>query len=82
YPIPRGESVPRELWEIVNDPIFRIEDLTLEVVQARAYEVSDAGDISGPRMRFGVLYGDILVEINVKGASPEAVFEMLQQIQE
>ncbi len=82
YPIPRGESVPRELWEIVNDPIFRIEDLTLEVVQARAYEVSDAGDISGPSMRFGVLYGDILVEIYVKGASPEAVFEMLQQIQE
>jgi len=82
YPIPRGESVPRELWTIVNDPIFRIEDLTLEVVQARAYEVSDAGDISGPRMRFGVLYGDILVEINVKGASSEAVLEMLHQIRE
>ena len=42
----------------------------------------DLGDISGPRMHFGVPYGNILVEINVKGASPEAVFEMLQQIQE
>lgn len=80
YPVPRAESVPRELREIVDNPIFRIEDLTLEVVQARAYEVADAGDISGPRMRFSVLYGDILVEINVKGATREAVFEMLQQI--
>lgn len=80
YPVPRADSVPRELREIVNNPIFRIEDLTLEVVQARAYEVQDAGDISGPRMRCSVLYGDILVEINVKGVTPQAVFEMLQQI--
>jgi hypothetical protein len=28
-------------------------------------------------MRFGILYGDILVEINVKGAQPEAIFEMV-----
>jgi len=80
YPIPRADSVPRELRIIVNNPIFRVEDLTLEVVQARAYEVSDAGDISGHRMRFSVLYGDTLVEINIKGATPEAVFEILQQI--
>lgn len=82
YPIPRADSVPDELRKIVNDPIFRSEEVTLEAVQERAYEVSDAGDISGPRMRFGVLYGDILVEINVKGVTPEAVFEMLQQIKE
>jgi hypothetical protein len=82
YPIPRADSVPRQLREVVDNPIFRIEDLSLEVVQARAYEVSDAGDESGPRMHFGVLYGDTLVEISVKGAAPEAIFEMLQQIKE
>ncbi len=54
--------------------------MSLEVVQTRAYEVSDAGDEPGYRMRFGVLYGDILVELNVKGAAPEAIFEMLGQI--
>jgi hypothetical protein len=81
YPVPRADSVPRELREIVENPIFRIEDLTREVVKARAYEVSDAGDTSGPRMRFSVLYGDILVEINVKGTSSDTVFELLQQIQ-
>ena len=80
YPIPRADSVPDELRIIVNNPIFRIEDLTLEVVQARAYEVSDAGDEPGYRMHFCVLYGNTLVELNVKGATPEAVFEMLPQI--
>ncbi len=78
YPIPRADSVPHELREIVNDPIFLSEELTLEVVKARAYEVEDSGDEAGYRMNFGILYGDVLVEINVKGASPEEILEMLQ----
>ena len=65
----------------MNNPIFSIDELTLEAVQARAYEVSDAGDEPGQRMRFSVLYGDVLVELSVKGASPEAIFELLQQIE-
>ncbi len=81
YPVPFSESVPDELREIVNNPIFSIDELTLEAVQARAYEVSDAGDEPGQRMRFSVLYGDVLVELSVKGASPEAIFELLQQIE-
>lgn len=80
YPIPRAESVPDGLREIVDNPIFRSEELMLEAVRARAYEVVDAGDEPGERMRFGVLYGDILVEINVKGATPEAIYKILQQI--
>ncbi len=81
YPIPRADSVPRELREMVDSPIFRSEELTLEAVQARADKTTDAGDMSGPRMRFGVLYGDTLVEINVKGIPSETIFELLQQIQ-
>lgn len=77
YPIPRADSVPMELREIVENPIFNSEELTLDVVKARAYEVKDAGDVSGARMRFAVLYGDVLVQITVKGATPEAVFAML-----
>ncbi|HOJ09356.1 MAG TPA: hypothetical protein PK733_02040 [Clostridiales bacterium] len=80
YPIPRADSVPEELREIVDNPIFPIDELTLDTVRARTYEVSDAGDESGPRMRFSVLCRDILVELSVKGASPEAMFEILQQI--
>lgn len=79
YPIPRADSVPEELREIVNHPIFRAEDLTLETVRARAYTVNDIGDDNtGYRMRFSVLYGDIVVELNVKGAQPEEIFNMLK----
>lgn len=82
YPIPRADSVPCEIREIVDNPIFLSEELPLEAVQARTYEVSDSGDEPGPRMRFSVLYGDTLVELNAKGASAEEMFEILQQIKE
>lgn len=80
YPIPRADSVPDELREIVDNPIFLLDELTLDTVRARAYEVSDSGDEQGPRMRFSVLYGNTLVELNAKGATPEAMLEILQQI--
>ena len=80
YPIPRADSVPNELREIVNNPIFLIDELTLDTVRARTYEISDSGDEPGPRMRFSVLYGDVLVELSIKGASSEAIFDILQQI--
>ena len=81
YPIPRVESVPQHLWGIVDNPIFKIEDLTLEVVKARTYFVEDAGDINGPRMSFSVLYGDVLVEITIKGVSADVIYETLKQIE-
>lgn len=80
YPIPRADSVPDELREIVYNPIFLIDELTLDVVQARTYETADAGDEPGQRMHFSVLYGDILVELHVKGVSSEEIFDILQQI--
>ena len=80
YPIPRAESVPEELREIVDNPIFLIDQLTIDAVRARTYEVSDSGDSQGSRMRFSVLYGDVLVELSAKGATPEAIFKMLQDI--
>jgi hypothetical protein len=80
YPIPRADSVPDELREVVDNPIFLIDELTLDVVQARTYEITDAGDEPGQRMRFGVLYEDILVELSVKGVSSEVMFDILQHI--
>jgi hypothetical protein len=78
YPIPRADSVPDELREVVDNPIFPIDELTLDVVKARTYETVDAGDEPSQRMRFSVLYGDILVELSVKGVSPEVIFDALQ----
>ncbi len=80
YPIPMAESVPEELWEIVNNPVFSIEELTLETVQRRAYQVDDSGDADGYRMNFSVCYGDIVVEVNAKGLEPEDVYEMLKSV--
>lgn len=80
YPIPRAESVPDGLREIVDNPIFKADELTMDAVMARAYTVRDAGDTSGYRMRFSVLYGDIIVEVSAKGVSPQWVYGQLMAI--
>lgn len=77
YPIPRAESVPDELREIVDNPIFCIEELTLEAVYARAYTSNELGDSNGCRMAFTVKYGNVLVEVHTKGVSPEWLYEQL-----
>lgn len=77
YPIPRADSVPEELREIVDDPIFDAQELTLESVYRRAYKVQDAGDTDGWRMQFSVRYGDVLVSISSKGVEPEWLYGQL-----
>lgn len=77
YPIPRAESVPEELHEIVDDPIFEAEELTLEAVYRRAYKVQDAGDTDGWRMRFSVRCGDVIVSISSKGVEPQWLYAQL-----
>lgn len=80
YPIPRAESVPMELWEVVNCPIFPAEELTLPVLETRADRVQDAGDVGGGRFHLGVLYGeDIVVEITAKGVTTEEIFTSLTE---
>ncbi len=80
YPIPRADSIPDELRLIVEDPIFRVEDLTLETVLTRAYKMQDAGDTSEYRMHFSVLYGTILVGIDAKGVQPETIYALLRDL--
>lgn len=80
YPIPRADSVPEELREIVDNPIFDISELTLEAVCARAYSINDSGDSKGLRMHFSVLYGDIIVEVSCKGVNPEWLYSQLKAL--
>ena len=77
YPIPRADSVPDELREIVNDPIFKAGELTLEAVNCRAYKVDDAGDTNGWRMKFSVKYGDVIISVSTKGVEPEWLYQQL-----
>lgn len=78
YPIPRAQSVPDELREVVNDPVFDAEELTPELVQTRAYRVDEQGDSNGWRMRFSVRYDDRLVTVQTKGIEPSWLFARLQ----
>lgn len=81
YPIPRADSVPEELREIVDDPIFRIEDLTLDIILCRYYEVYDRGEGGNSgRMQFSVLYEDVIVEVRTKGISPQWLYEQLMKL--
>lgn len=77
YPLPFADSVPEELFEIVDCPIFNIDELTLKAVSRRAYFINESNDTAETRMSFGVRYGDIVVEVTTKGVSPEWVYEQL-----
>ena len=80
YPIPRAQSVPDELRQVVNHPVFDAEDLTPELVQARAERLQDAGDTDGWRMTFSVRYGDYLVSVRSKGVTPQWLYRQLSSI--
>ena len=80
YPIPRALSVPDELREIVDNPIFYAEDLTMEAVWARAYKAEESGDSNGWRMKFSVKYDDTVVEIRGKGVDPEWIYQQLRTL--
>ena len=77
YPIPRASSVPDDLREIVDNPIFDADELTIDVVWTRAYSTGEAGDSDGWRMAFSVRYGDTIVEVRTKGAEPEWLYQQL-----
>ena len=36
YPIPRGDSIPDLYWDSIQDPVFRAEDVTQALLEARA----------------------------------------------
>lgn len=82
YEIPLAESVPREYWESVNNPVFAAEDLSLEAIESRMISgTGDSGDTDTPRGNFSVLYSDgVLVEFSGRGTAEEIwnMFEGLE----
>ncbi len=77
YPIPRADSVPKELREVVDNPIFYAEELSPDLIWARAYKSGEQGDSNGWRMTFSVLYGDMVIEVRSKGVDPDWIYEQL-----
>ena len=77
YSIPWSKSVPSELWMTVQDPVFRIGELTPALVDARIHY----GDEGVPACHFSVLYeSGIVVRVIAKGVPAAWVYEALTQI--
>ena len=77
--VQNGDPVPEECREIVMNPIFNIDELSLDVVNSRIYKVEDVEDLA---MNFPVLYDEILVEVYTETIGAEELFNMLVAIKE
>lgn len=78
YSIPWCDSVPEEYRETVDNPIFRAQDMTREVVSARARSYQDTGDIDGPRINFTIRYSDgTEAEYTSKRLSEDALWAII-----
>lgn len=79
YTIPLADSVPEKYRETVENPIFRAEDITEELLKKRMYTISDSNDTDGIRINFGVMYEGTIVSYNIKGISSlDGVLELLK----
>ena len=80
YPVPWADSVPEAYRETVDNPVFRAEDMSRAVVEARAYTPSEQGDTNSLRIRFAVLHPDgTLVDYSCEGLSVEQVWDMVSE---
>lgn len=78
YSIPWCDSVPEEYRDTVDNPIFRAQDMTREVVAARSHSYQDAGDIDGPRIDFTIRYPDgTEATYTSKGLGEDALWTMI-----
>lgn len=76
YPIPWCDSVPDELREVVSDPAFRAEDMTLSIVEARGH----GHDTGGMTYSFSVLHSDgTLVSYRCDGMTAQQVWAMVEE---
>lgn len=77
YPIPRGESVPEELWEIVQSPVFKAEELSEEVIAKRVTEHNEDGK-AVKKINFSLIFdNDIVITVSTADLEPKEVYEML-----
>ncbi len=78
YSIPWSESMPMDKRETITNPVFNVEDLTLDLIKMRTYTRNESDTQENVvTMRFSVLFGDVVIEIYAEGLSPEYIFEEL-----
>ena len=79
YSIPWMDSVPNEIIDYLGNPVFLAEEMSLEIVQARAqWDESRHGESAGWRIvPFSVLHGDVIIRVSARGVSPDQIWAML-----
>lgn len=78
YTIPLAESVPQELIQKVSNATFYADQVSLQIVEARSYQMEEQGDEALWRTQIGILYsGNVLVDIRSKGPSPEEIYALI-----
>ncbi len=78
YPQPYTDSVPEELAAQVNDPLFRVEDITLSLVEARVFDPNEGSQYRG---NFRILFSDgVVATLNVTGVPAEEIYEIIEQM--
>lgn len=77
YDQPFSETVPDEYWDsVVNTPCFRLEDITMDILQSRAIPK----DTGGTSYRFQVLTPDgVLLSYGLSGISAEEALDLVLQ---
>jgi len=75
YTVPWADSVPGELMKYVMNPVFKADELCLEIVQARTVQGRGRGQEGS--LNFSVLFDAAVVNISASGVSPEHVWEMV-----
>ncbi len=82
YSIPWADSMPSDTRHIIQNPVFKIEELTQEMIEMRGYVLEEVGDPSSEsvKMSFCVLYGDVVVDISCEGLSASYLYEQLSKI--
>ncbi len=75
YEIPWAETVPEAYQETIGHPVFRAEDMSLAIVEARA----NPKDTGGLWFSFGVLHPDgTLVSYDCSGVTAEYVWSLVE----
>ncbi len=75
------DAVPEETREMLENPIFPIEELTLEAICARV-DTAEVNDGDSPvLLGFGVLCGDVLIQVSAKNIDPQWLYDQLMALQ-
>ncbi len=80
YEIPYADSIPEEYFDTTQNPLFRAEEITRQVLEARLLPSDEPGDEKQYYGHLGVLYPDgVVVEYGSTNVSPEELYQIIDE---